>query len=148
MLTLGENVVYFSSIKVQQSWFGTCMWFCSFQCVLLFIQMVPDNDNMEVFGMYCNILSMLIGNAISDPLPNIWQVFLHVSTILNGSQTMQLSLHSWLAVRHAELLTVLWEGWLGDTCTVLSQCGFISRECFWAQIVTPGHCAEGFEWVS
>lgn len=122
MRILGKNVVYFSSIKVQQSWCATCMWFCSFQCVL---HTVSDNDNMEVFGMYCNIFSMLIGNSVSDPLPCIWQVFLHVSTVLNGSQTVQLSLHSWrvhdspvrrLPRRH--------------TCTALPQCGCISRAAF------------------
>lgn len=63
MHIVGEDVVYFSSIKMQKSWCGTCMGFCSFQCVSLFIHTVPDNDNMEVFGMYCNIFSMLIGNS-------------------------------------------------------------------------------------
>lgn len=40
-------------------------------CYVAYTRTGPDNDSLGVFGMYCNIPSMFIGNSISDPLPRI-----------------------------------------------------------------------------
>lgn len=41
-------------------------------CFVAYTHTVPDNDNMSVFGMYCNILSMLIGNSITSYLTGVF----------------------------------------------------------------------------
>lgn len=41
-------------------------------CFVAYTHTVPDNDSMSVFGIYCNILSMLIGNSIISYLTGVF----------------------------------------------------------------------------
>lgn len=117
---------------------------------IVYTYTVHENENMGVFGMYCNILAKLsrIANSIIVPLPHIWQVFLHVSTILNACQTVLLLVTQLgVYVKHETFITILWEGWLEDISVQCCLAWFYSAEqCFWAQAVTPEQYAEEFDW--